>query len=58
MVGGAAERGGRPNVSDTLTTPIVQSSTYFFNDTADLIEFVVSQVHHDGAANGWWLRQG
>ena len=40
--GVAGERSGRPRVTDTLTTPIVQTSTYFFRDTADLIEFVVS----------------
>lgn len=36
----AGERTGRPAVHDSLTTPIVQTSTYFFKDTADLIEFV------------------
>ncbi|CAI5934217.1 unnamed protein product [Closterium sp. NIES-65] len=36
----AGERPGRPLVVDSLTTPIVQTSTYFFKDTADLIEFV------------------
>lgn len=33
------ERKSRPNVSDSLTTPIVQTSTYFFKDTAELIAF-------------------
>ena len=33
------ERGGRPNTSDSLTTPIVQTSTYTFRDTAELIAF-------------------
>jgi len=33
------ERGGRPKVSDSLTTPIVQTSTYTFRDTAELIAF-------------------
>lgn len=33
------ERGGRPRVSDSLTTPIVQSSTYTFKDTAELIAY-------------------
>jgi len=33
------ERGGRPRVSDSLTTPIVQTSTYTFKDTAELIAY-------------------
>lgn len=33
------ERGGRPRVSDSLTTPIVQTSTYSFKDTAELIAY-------------------
>ncbi|KAG6557210.1 hypothetical protein Mapa_001137 [Marchantia paleacea] len=33
------ERNGRPKVSDALTTPIVQTSTYFFRNTAELISF-------------------
>lgn len=33
------ERGGRPRVSDSLTTPIVQTSTYTFQDTAQLIAY-------------------
>lgn len=36
----AGERGGRPKVSDSLTTPIVQTSTYFFKNTANLINFL------------------
>ena len=35
----AGERQGRPKVSDSLTTPIVQTSTYTFRDTAELIAF-------------------
>lgn len=35
----AGERAGRPRVSDALTTPIVQTSTYTFTDTAQLIAF-------------------
>jgi len=33
------ERGGRPRVSDALTTPIVQTSTYHFRDTEELIAY-------------------
>ncbi|CAM6101397.1 unnamed protein product [Calypogeia fissa] len=33
------ERLGRPKLTDSLTTPIVQTSTYFFRDTAELIAF-------------------
>lgn len=33
------ERGGRPRVSDSLTTPIVQTSTYSFKNTAELIAY-------------------
>lgn len=33
------ERGGRPRVSDAITTPIVQSSTYTFRNTAELIAY-------------------
>lgn len=33
------ERTGRPRVRDALTTPIVQTSTYWFNNTAELIEY-------------------
>eukprot|EP00898_Chlorokybus_atmophyticus_P006654 jgi/Chlat1/6990/Chrsp56S00524 len=32
----AGERAGRPRVSDSLTTPIVQTATYTFRDTAEL----------------------
>lgn len=35
----AGERRGRPKVSDALTTPIVQTSTYTFKDTAELIAY-------------------
>ena len=33
------EREGRPRVSDSLTTPIVQTSTYTFRNTAELIDY-------------------
>jgi cystathionine gamma-synthase len=33
------ERGGRPSVRDSLTTPIVQTSTYWFENTAQLIDY-------------------
>lgn len=35
----AGEREGRPRVSDALTTPIVQTSTYWFRDTQELIDY-------------------
>lgn len=35
----AGERQGRPKVMDALATPIVQTATYFFKDTAELIAF-------------------
>lgn len=35
----AGERQGRPKVTDALATPIVQTATYFFKDTAELIAF-------------------
>ena len=33
------ERGGRPSIRDSLTTPIVQTSTYWFENTAQLIDY-------------------
>lgn len=33
------ERAGRPRVSDSLTTPIVQTATYTFRDTEELIAY-------------------
>lgn len=33
------ERSGRPRVADSLTTPIVQTSTYHFRNTAELIDY-------------------
>ncbi|KAL4423773.1 hypothetical protein ABPG75_001074 [Micractinium tetrahymenae] len=36
----AGERAGRPRVSDSLTTPIVQTSTYAFQDTAELLAYL------------------
>jgi len=35
----SGEREGRPRVSDSLTTPIVQSSTYWFRDTQEVIDY-------------------
>lgn len=35
----AGERAGRPRVSDSLTTPIVQTSTYTFRNTTELIAY-------------------
>jgi cystathionine gamma-synthase len=33
------ERGGRPRVADSLTTPIVQTSTFWFRDTQEVIDY-------------------
>ncbi len=33
------ERDGRPRVSDALTTPIVQTATYWFRDTQEVIDY-------------------
>jgi len=33
------EREGRPRISDSLTTPIVQTSTYTFRNTQELIDY-------------------
>lgn len=33
------ERAGRPRVSDSLTTPVVQTATYTFKNTAELIAY-------------------
>jgi cystathionine gamma-synthase len=33
------ERDGRPKVSDALTTPIVQTSTFWFRDTQEVIDY-------------------
>ncbi len=33
------ERGSRPRVSDSITTPIVQSATYWFRDTQEVISY-------------------
>lgn len=35
----AGESGGRPKVADSLTTPICCTSTYYFQDTAELIAY-------------------
>ncbi|KAL0343862.1 UNVERIFIED_CONTAM: Cystathionine gamma-synthase 1, chloroplastic [Sesamum angustifolium] len=37
----AGERLGRGIVTDAITTPVVNTSAYFFNKTADLIDFKV-----------------
>ncbi|MEX2206093.1 MAG: aminotransferase class I/II-fold pyridoxal phosphate-dependent enzyme [Myxococcota bacterium] len=33
------ERAGKPRVSDSITTPIVQSATYWFRDTQEVIAY-------------------
>ncbi len=33
------ERGAKPRVSDSITTPIVQSATYWFRDTQEVIAY-------------------
>jgi cystathionine gamma-synthase len=33
------ERAGRPRVSDSLSTPIVQTATFWFRDTQELIDY-------------------
>jgi cystathionine gamma-synthase len=33
------EREGRPRVADSLTTPIVQTATYWFRDTQEVIDY-------------------
>ena len=38
---GAAERLGRGIVTDAITTPVVNTSAYFFKKTAELIDFKV-----------------
>ncbi len=35
----AGEREGRPRVSDSLTTPIVQTATFWFRDTQEVIDY-------------------
>ena len=35
------ERLGRGIVTDAITTPVVNTSAYFFNKTADLLDFKV-----------------
>lgn len=37
----AAERLGRAIVTDAITTPVVNTSAYFFKNTADLIDYKV-----------------
>lgn len=40
-LGNAAERLGRGIVTDGITTPVVNTSAYFFKKSADLIDFKV-----------------
>jgi cystathionine gamma-synthase len=35
----SGEREGRPRVSDSITTPIIQSSTFWFRDTQEVIDY-------------------
>ena len=35
----AGERGPRPRVGDSITVPIVQSATYWFRDTQEVIAY-------------------
>lgn len=35
------ERSGRGIVTDAITTPVVNTSAYFFNNSAQLIDFKV-----------------
>jgi hypothetical protein len=37
----AAERLGRGIITDAITTPVVNTSVYFFKKTADLIDWKV-----------------
>ncbi len=39
----AGEREGRPRVSDSLTTPIVQTATFWFRDTQEVIDYQEGQ---------------
>lgn len=43
----AGERLGRGIVTDAITTPVVNTSAYFFKKTAELIDFKVL-TYHDG----------
>jgi len=43
----AGERLGRGIVTDAITTPVVNTSAYFFNKTSDLIDFKVFTVVFD-----------
>lgn len=38
--------GGENRVFDSVTTPIVQTSTYFFKNTSDLKKFIDGKHHH------------
>lgn len=38
------ERLGRAIVTDAITTPVVNTSAYFFKKTADLIDFKVYSI--------------
>lgn len=41
----AAERMGRALVTDAITTPVVNTSMYFFKKSADLIDWKVFFFH-------------
>lgn len=48
------ERAGRPQVKDSLTTPIVQTSTYWFSTTADLIDYNEGRLEsYEYGRYGW-----
>lgn len=42
LLGFKGERLGRGIATDAITTPVVNTSAYFFKKTADLIDFKVS----------------
>lgn len=48
----SGERFGRGRADDAITTPVVNTSAYFFKKTADLIDFKVrtciSMLIHNG----------
>ncbi len=51
-----AQRRNKPFHS--LTTPVVQTSTYFFEDTADLIEYMEDKIEGDGVGRVEYGRYG
>jgi len=48
----------RKKAFDSLTTPIVQTATYTFADTAELVEFMERKVWGDGDDRGEYGRYG